>query len=506
MLQFDSTAMSDSGPGNVRDLVVLKFGGTSVASRKNWETIRGILNARLEDGVCPIVVCSALAGVTNQLEKIPQAIQLGRSATDVVQAVHAIHHDLANQLGLRNREGYQRTLDRLTALVDDNPVGTKLDSSVCAEIIAHGELLSSRMGCDWLREQGLAAEWRDARDWLTSEEVESSCSAQRYLSAVCSYDNDPQARSDIQRRGQTVFVTQGFIARNSKQETVLLGRGGSDTAATYIAAKLCAARVEIWTDVPGVFTANPHQVEDARLLRHLTYEEAETFAGHGAKVLHPRCVEPLRENGIPMAVHWTHEPTFSGTRVDAQQSVAGVKGVSMREGLLLVTMERERSWQSVGFMADIASCFKNCGLSINLVSSSANRIQAIIDPSISPGTEERVADLVEQLNRFSNASVRTGVSSVSLVGHDIRKRMHALAPFMEILHSLDLLMVAQAANDLSFTFVVPDEQAQDLGKKFHETLFAKSELTPTFGPSWLELGRKLEHDRSRGFAESPSAG
>lgn len=397
---------------DARDLVVLKFGGTSVAAPENWQTIHGILMDRIEAGLRPVVVCSALAGVSNQLERLLENIRNGTSTREVVDTIQDAHERLAKQLGLRNQSGVQLRLKELSALVQSQTSGGEIESRMRAEIVAQGELLSSTLGNAWLNEQGLSSQWQDARGWLQAHTPGSSNSPQEYLSATCSYDEDPRTQGELRARNG-VIVTQGFIARNQKKHTVLLGRGGSDTAASYLAAKLGAKRVEIWTDVPGVFTANPRQITEARLINHLSYDEAEVFAAHGAKVLHPRCLQPLRKSGIPLGIHWIERPQTQGTRIDNVVQSPGVKGVSVRNGLYLLNMERESTWQPVGFMADVASCFKECGLSIDLVSTSPNRILATLDPSASPGAEERIRNLVRLLQGICRPSVQTGVASVS---------------------------------------------------------------------------------------------
>src|SRR5690606_33792927 len=141
-------------------------------------------------------------------------------------------------------------------------------------------------------------------------------------------------------RGE-VFITQGFIARNEGGETVLLGRGGSDTSAGCFGARLKAERVEIWTDVPGMFSANPRMVPDARLLARLGYEEAQEIATTGAKVLHPRALGPLRRAGVPLLIKDTNRPQLAGTEIRPAPVDAApcVKAISMRKGVTLVSME-----------------------------------------------------------------------------------------------------------------------------------------------------------------------
>src|SRR5690606_28198904 len=155
-----------------------------------------------------------------------------------------------------------------------------------------------------------------------------------YLSATCNFDPDPTLQAEWSR-GAKVWITQGFIASDDHGDTVLLGRGGSDTSASYFAAKLSALRLEIWTDVPGMFSANPRTVPTARLLRALEYDDAQEIASSGAKVLHPRCNMPVKQHGIPLHVFETQAPKLEGTVITTQggNGEAQVKAVTIKKGI-----------------------------------------------------------------------------------------------------------------------------------------------------------------------------
>src|SRR6185437_15591776 len=173
------------------------------------------------------------------------------------------------------------------------------------------------------------------------------------LSATCSFAPEPELAARLCGLAP-VLVTQGFIANDADGNTVLLGRGGSDTSAAYLAAKLAARRLEIWTDVPGLFSANPRSTPTARLLRALHYDEAQEIASNGAKVLHPRCILPARQYGIPLYVFATQTPDLEGTVVTAEggDGAAQVKAVAIKKGITLVSLESPGMWHQVGFLAD----------------------------------------------------------------------------------------------------------------------------------------------------------
>ncbi len=205
----------------------------------------------------------------------------------------------------------------------------------------------------------------------------------RYLSASVPTVVDNEMRTHLARLGD-VFITQGFMARNEDGETVTLGRGGSDTSASYFGALLAAEKVEIWTDVAGMFSANPRQeLPNARLVSRLDYEKRRKSPRPAAKLLHPRCINPVREAGVPLAVRDTNYPELAGTEIGAStgDAVPSVKAISARSGITLISMESIGMWQQVGFLADVFEQFKRHGLSIDLVGTAETNVTVSLDPT-----------------------------------------------------------------------------------------------------------------------------
>lgn len=469
--------------------IVLKFGGTSVARAAHWPTIRDAIDACHAEGARPVVVCSALSGISNLLEKLLAAADAGDESQALLDDFRECHEAFAAELEVDADSEVESECRRVHGLLAGScrPVPPE----VRAEIMAAGELLSTRIGAKWLSDQGLLVEWHDARDLLCSRRpAEAASDYQRYLAATCCYERDDRLVAALEPMPASgVVLTQGFIARNDEGRTVLLGRGGSDTAAAYFAAKLGARRLEIWTDVPGVFTANPRKVPQARLLKTLSYEEAEMLAGMGGKVLHPRCLQPVHDAGIPLQIRWTERPEVEGTVISEISGGPdnGIKAVSARQGLCLISAHKRAGWQPVGFIADVASCFKRQGLSIDLISSSASSIQTTVDPAVSSGLVHEIPELLEQLQSVCTPNAEFGVESISLVGHGIRDCLHQLGPVLELLTKAEVLMWTQSANDLMVSFVVPKGQSQQLLNDLHARLFEERLLDAPFGASWSEL-------------------
>jgi diaminopimelate decarboxylase/aspartate kinase len=215
----------------------------------------------------------------------------------------------------------------------------------------------------------------------------------------------------------------------------------------------------------------------------------------GAKVLHPHCIEPLRATGIPLRIRWTARPDVSGTRIEAALTdhANGVKAVSARNSLTLVSMDKRAGWQPVGFMADVAARFKKHALPIDLLASSSSNIRATLDLSTAPELADKVPQLMEDLRAVCRPRVHENVASVCLVGHEIRATIHELASTLAALREQKLLMLTQAANDLTFSFVVPASKTDALVERLHETLFNRSMDDEQFGPTWTELNADPAH-------------
>ena len=178
-----------------------------------------------------------------------------------------------------------------------------------------------------------------------------------------------------------IVLTQGFIARNNQNETVLLGRGGSDTSAAYLAGKLEARRLEIWTDAPGFFSADPKAVPSARLIKSLHYREAQEIASAGGGILHPRSISPVRSSGIPLFLKCTMHPEWEGTVISNApgDDKPQLKAISRRNDITLLSMESMEMWHQVGFLADAFDCIRAHGISVDLISTSESNVTVSID-------------------------------------------------------------------------------------------------------------------------------
>ena len=465
----------------------MKFGGTSVSSPESWATIRDLSGERLAYGFRPVIVHSALATVSNRLETMISTL----ASADYHQHLDAIriqHLELATSLGVDGGVILGDLFTELEHLLNRVQAEGRINPINHARIMAMGELMATRIGAAYLEQQGLKTHWIDARDVLNSVAVPGENERSAYLSAVCDSEVDPALQATISRHSG-VIVTQGFIAGNSRGECVLLGRGGSDTSAAYFAAKLQAAGLEIWTDVPGLFSADPRVVSGARLLHVLSYGEAQEIASTGGAVLHPRCLRPAREQGIDIRVRCTHQPELAGTLIsrDPALNTPGLKALSSRENITVISMETLGMWQEVGFLADAFKCFADLGLSIDLVSTAESNVTVTLDPGRDVIDEPTLSRLRASLESLCRVEIIENTEIVSLVGHKIRALLHEIGPSFEVFSEYRIHLVSQAANDLNLSFVVEEGQAHRLLKKLHASLVRPMANDVVFGPTWNEL-------------------
>jgi len=470
---------------NTQNWIVLKFGGTSVKSLADWRVISKQIKAVRKQKKRVLIVHSAVSGMSNDLEELIEKSVLGQGDS-LLSSIKDRHIQLGDELGLDSAKLLAPFFEELNRLNAGLALTGDASPRLCARILAQGELMATTMGAAWLNKNGVNCTWLDARDILQARPVKG---INGYLSADCGHKDDPDLRQKLDDDQIEIVVTQGFIARREDGNTALLGRGGSDTSAAYIAAKLKAERLEIWTDVPGFFSADPRLTGAARQIKALSYDEAQEIASMGAAVLHPRAIAPVRRAGIEMQILCTHKPDMSGTRISATPSedAPRLKAVSVKQGVRLISLTTEGMWQASGFLARAFEPFSRHGVSIDLVSTSETSVTVSLDddPSLTP---EVLSGLQDDLAQIARVELIENCAAVSLVGRGVRALLAQMGPAMEAFAHYPIRLVTQAANDLNLTVVVDSDQAKPLCRRLHDQLIQPRPLDPTFGPSWREIG------------------
>ena len=473
--------------------IVLKFGGTSVADAAGWAQIARLVEARLQQGYRVALVCSAIRGVTETLERWSLAATESdrSSAWATIQSRHRV---LASEFAVDADD----LLDAAETRLADIPLGSD-DVAHIARVLAEGELLSTRLGRRILESLGVSANWVDARDWLQTESVASDSDQRRLLAARC--EVQPADWSADSFRTGDVHITPGFLALTQTGETALVGRGGSDTSAAYLAARLGAEQVEIWTDVPGVFSSSPSEIADVRLLRALSYDEALELAATGARVVHPRSIRVCRSCNIPMLVASTRHPGLGGTRISGpassdkagNQRASCIKAVTLRRSMRVLLLENRRPSDAVGFLAGVFAVIADQGLSIDLVATSETTTTLALDAAANHLDDYGLQRLVVALGQRCHVTVESDCASVSLIGTDVRSQLP------EILSGFRLpktWLMSFSASDLNFSMVVPEDSAESLTRQLHARLLQLNQSNDAvFGPGWQTLTRA---DRAAG--------
>ena len=484
---------------------VLKFGGTSVSCLESWEKIQSTLSQHCDQNKNTLLVCSAPSQVSNLLT---QALEkaLSRQYQNTLNELKQIYHRLADNLNINAAnllsEQFTKLEEKLLgiALLEECP------PRIQAQVLSFGELLLTRLAALYLNENNTPIEWLDAREHLSALPFDQD-PYQHYLSSTCDAKADAELQNKLQANDHDLFITQGFIARNDEGHTVLLGRGGSDTSAAYFAAKLQAQRCEIWTDVPGIYTADPRLVPSARRLTQLDYEEAQEIAALGGKVLHPPCLAPLAQHNIPLSIQYTPDPEREGThisRASHPQSHA-IKALSMQRAIKLISIDTVRMWQQVGFLADIFNCFKDHHVSINLVSTSESNLTVSLDNTHHSRDQRNINKLLHSLEQYGQARVIGPCAAISVIGQQMRSNLPKLSQLLDVFKNKAVHLLVQSANDLNLTFVVDEMDAEKILKKMHYQLIERASLPFVSEQTWSQEFNQLPNQTQPWWQQHRSA-
>ena len=471
--------------------IVIKFGGTSVSTRQSWQNIVTIIKRHIQTGFKPIVVCSAITQITNFLEQLISAALLNgetQATQEILNQIQLRYKMLAQDLDLDFDALLKNDFEILSHYIKGIALLSEASPKIQARVLSFGELLLTKLGAAFLQNNGLAIAWQDAREILVAEKNNFATIPDHYLSATCEIKYNIEIAKKLAKLSVGI-ITQGFVASDNKGETVLLGRGGSDTSAAYFAALVNAQCCEIWTDVPGIYTANPKEVPNARLLLQLDYAEAQEIASMGAKVIHPNSIEPLKIQKIPLYIRYTEQIDLPGTLISDTSDHNGIqiKAIVNKFNVLLINIETVRMWKQVGFLADVFALFKEQGISIDLISTSETSITVSVDNNDAKRNQTALDNLLMQLNKIAKAKIIGPCASISLVGHHIRMILHKISSVFDLFESQQIYLLSQSANDLNLTLVVDEDRAVYLTKKLHALLIEQHPRNHFLGQSWNEL-------------------
>jgi aspartate kinase len=443
-------------------MIVMKFGGTSVQDADALRRLSSIVARRLAEH--PVVVVSALAGVTNTLVGLvaPAARSEVGALERAVAALVERHAEVAAALGLPGDavQEIRGEAARLVAELSDR-TGVKLSPAETDRLTGVGELWSSWLTVAALGRAGIASAWVDARDVMATDD--------RFGRAVPKQERIrelAQVRLGPLLDDGRVPVTQGFIGSSSDGRPTTLGRGGSDFTASLLGAAMDAERVEIWTDVDGVMTADPRIVPDARTLRVATYDEVAELATFGARVLHPATQTPLAERGIPLVVLNARDPDLPGTTITSGRELerpgdSPVRSIAWKRGVIVINVRAPRMFGMWGFLRQLFEVFERHEVSVDVLASSEVSVSVTIDD------EERLPRVLEDLSGLGTVHVDEGRAIVSVIGIGLRTTRGVAARVFRTVEPANVEMISQGSSEINITFVVREEDAPDVVRRLH---------------------------------------
>ena len=446
----------------------MKFGGTSVANYEAVSRMISIVEGRLAER--PVVVVSALSKVTDLLYRLADAAAASdRDAVDeMLVELRERHLNLAKQLLEGHNDKYSEAKKCIDGICDSlaSFVGAvcslgELTPRSKAKIISNGEWLSSNIICYAINARGIRTGFVDARsimitsnDYLKGEPVISEIQT--------------RAPEEIEKAyaGKDAVITQGFISSSENGEPTVLGRGGSDYSASLIGMAMDATRIEIWTDVDGVRTADPRVVENTRSIEKISFEEAAEMAHFGAKVLHPLTIEPAVMKNIPVYVLNSMNPSGKGTAILKDEFIKdGVKSVSFKENILLLNIFSTRMINVSGFLQKVFAIFSKYKVSVDLISTSEANISLTMDGN------QNINRVVEELSEFAQVDVDRDKSQISVIGKNIGNLKGVLKQTMASLSGCNVYMISQGASFVNISFVVDRSSLREAVNATHNCLF-----------------------------------
>ena len=458
-------------------MIVMKFGGTSVA---NFEAITRtifIVGGKLDQK--PVVVVSALSKVTDLLYRISDAAASKDSSLtkELLAELRQRHVGLACELLEQNPVQKESAVTRVNAICDELDA---LANAVCAVgelsdrnkavIISNGELLSSTIICFAMNAKGIRTNWIDARKMMVTNDA--YLKGEPIESEIVKRVPDAVAEA---YKGMDAVITQGFIATNLKGEQTVLGRGGSDYSASLIGMSVDAERIEIWTDVDGVRTADPRKVQNTKYLEKISFEEAAEMAHFGAKVLHPLTIEPAVKKNIPIYVLNSMNPSGKGTAILRNEFIEdGVKSVSFKENIRVINIFSMRMINTSGFLRRVFEIFSENKVSVDLISTSEANISVTVDAS------QKIDAVVSELSEFAEVIVDEDKAQVSVIGKNIVRLNGMLKKTFAPLKRCNVYMISQGASFVNISFVVDREELTEVVQDLHDHLFDNPEELETF--------------------------
>lgn len=445
-------------------LIVAKFGGTSVA---DFEAMNRSADVVLQDANTRLVVLSASAGITNLLVALAEGQPAAQRAT-LLENIRRIQYAIVDRLQRPAviREEIDRLIDNISMLSEAASLANS--HALTDELVSHGELMSTLLFVEILRERQVNAEWFDVRKVMRTDDRFGRAAPDVAVLAE-------QATAQLQPRiAEALVVTQGFIGSESEGRTTTLGRGGSDYTAALLGEALHAARVDIWTDVPGIYTTDPRVVPTAKRIDEITFEEAAEMATFGAKVLHPATLLPAVRRGIPVFVGSSKDPAAGGTRVcNETRNPPLFRALALRRKQTLLTLHSLNMLHTFGFLAELFAILARHNVSVDLITTSEVSVALTLDTTGSTSTSGSLLTqaLLTELSSLCRVEVEEDLALVAIIGNQLSKACGVGKEVFGVLDPFNLRMICYGASSYNLCFLVPGNDAESVVRTLHHNLF-----------------------------------
>ena len=434
----------------------MKFGGTSVGKPQRMHQVAQLIT---KDSEAKIVVLSALSGTTNALVAISDAI----AGSDRAAAKRKI-----DELETHYRNFIQELVQTQTARDAANAIITEhfeflniilkisFSEALNKDILAQGELMSTKLFCVYLEESGVEHLLLPALEFMSID-----------------YNEEPQIGSIKvkltqllkEHTGKKLFITQGYICRNAKGEVDNLKRGGSDYTASLIAAAINASVCEIWTDIDGMHNNDPRIVNKTVPVEQLSFDEAAELAYFGAKILHPACIWPAQMYNVPVKLLNTMQPEAKGTTIQEDANSVGVKAVAAKDGIIAINIKSSRMLLAYGFLRKIFEVFEKYRTPIDMIATSEVAVSVTID------SDANLASIIRELEPFGNIDADKNLTIVSIVGNEIAQTPEVLKKIFNAISGIPVRMVSYGGSRHNISLLIPAEYKKETLQNINAGVF-----------------------------------
>lgn len=434
----------------------MKFGGTSVGSPERMKSVSTLIT---KSGEPVFVVLSAMSGTTNALVEISNYLYKKNTdgAHEVINRLEQKYMGHVDELysteewKKTTREFLREEFDYLRSFTKD--LFTSFEEK---SIVAQGEVMSTNMVVNYLKECGIKASLLSALDFMRTDKNGEPDT--QYIKEKL---NDVLAKTPESQ----IYITQGFICRNAYGEVDNLQRGGSDYTASLIGAAINAEEIQIWTDIDGMHNNDPRIVDETEAVRQLHFEEAAELAYFGAKILHPTCIQPAKYAGIPVRLLNTMEPEAAGTIIDNVTLKGKIKAVAAKDNITAIKIKSSRMLLATGFLRKVFEIFESYQTAIDMVATSEVGVSMSIDNS------SHLTDIVDELKKYGTVTVDTDMCIICVVGDLDWSNVGFETLATEAMKDIPVRMISYGGSNYNISFLIKESDKKRALQSLSNTLF-----------------------------------